>query len=236
MMIKNILFDLDGTLLPMDMDVFTTGYFKLLAKKAAPFGYDPDLLIKSVWAGVKAMVMNDGSVNNEEAFWNYFASVYGEESRKDKHIFDEFYANEFIQAKQFVGFNEKSKYAVDKIKENGYKVVLATNPLFPDVATRTRANWAGVDVEDFETYTVYENSSYCKPNPKYYIELLERTQMKAEECLMVGNDVEEDMEAGIAAGMSVFLITDCMINKKEKDINKYPHGSFDDLLKFLNVE
>ena len=40
-MIKNILFDLDGTLLPMDMEKFTHGYFKRLVMKAAPRGYEP---------------------------------------------------------------------------------------------------------------------------------------------------------------------------------------------------
>lgn len=49
-MIKNILFDLDGTLLPMDMEKFTHGYFKRLVAKAAPRGYEPEKLIKSVWA------------------------------------------------------------------------------------------------------------------------------------------------------------------------------------------
>lgn len=53
-MIKNILFDLDGTLLPMDMEKFTQGYFKRLVAKAAPRGYEPEKLIKSVWAGTAA--------------------------------------------------------------------------------------------------------------------------------------------------------------------------------------
>lgn len=35
-----VMFDLDGTLLPMDMDEFTTGYFKMLAAKVAPRGYE----------------------------------------------------------------------------------------------------------------------------------------------------------------------------------------------------
>jgi len=33
--------DLDGTLLPMDNDEFTRGYFRLLTLKLAPHGYDP---------------------------------------------------------------------------------------------------------------------------------------------------------------------------------------------------
>ena len=40
-MIKTILFDLDGTLLPMDQDAFTKAYFKSLSEYLLPFGYEP---------------------------------------------------------------------------------------------------------------------------------------------------------------------------------------------------
>ncbi|MBO7333781.1 MAG: HAD family hydrolase, partial [Lachnospiraceae bacterium] len=69
---NTVLFDLDGTLLPMDMTEFTEGYFKYLVKMLAPHGYDPKELIKNVWGGTAAMVKNDGSCMNEAAFWNYF--------------------------------------------------------------------------------------------------------------------------------------------------------------------
>ena len=71
MRIKTILFDLDGTLLPMDNDEFTKGYFRLLASKLAGFGYDSKSLVDGVWAGTAAMVRNDGGVTNEEAFWKW---------------------------------------------------------------------------------------------------------------------------------------------------------------------
>lgn len=235
-MIKNVFFDLDGTLLPMDMDEFTNGYFGFLVKKAMPFGYEPNDLIKTIWSGVKAMVMNTGDISNEEAFWKFFQEKYGEESIKDRAIFDEFYANEFKDAKQFTRYNPDSKTSVDKIKAAGYRVVLATNPIFPEVATIIRTKWAGLDVSDFERYTTYENCRFCKPNPKYYEDLINELSLNPEECLMVGNDVEEDMEAGLNAGMKVFLITDCMINKNDRDISKYPNGTFKDLLEYLDIK
>ena len=49
----------------------------------------------------------------------------------------------------------------------------------------------------------------------------------------VGNDVEEDMVPASALGAKVFLLTDCLINKKERDINAYPHGGFAELKEFL---
>lgn len=67
--ITTVLFDLDGTLLPMDQEVFVKAYFGSLAKKLAPHGYDPQTLIAGIWEGIAAMVKNDGSKTAEEAFW-----------------------------------------------------------------------------------------------------------------------------------------------------------------------
>ena len=78
MSIKAVLFDLDGTLLPMDQDVFVKAYFSGIAAKLAPFGYEPKALIDAIWAGTVKMIKNDGRITNEEAFWNCFISVYGE--------------------------------------------------------------------------------------------------------------------------------------------------------------
>ena len=75
--IKLVLFDLDGTLLPMDQDEFTKGYFKLLANKLSPYGYDPEKLVESVWSGTSAIVKNNGKRSTEEAFWERFSEIYG---------------------------------------------------------------------------------------------------------------------------------------------------------------
>lgn len=72
-----ILFDLDGTLLPMDQDLFVKDYFGRLARKIAPLGYKPEELSGNLWKGVAAMVMNDGSCLNEDVFWNVFKNLRG---------------------------------------------------------------------------------------------------------------------------------------------------------------
>ena len=145
MNITTILFDLDGTLLPMDQEAFTTGYFKFLAKKLAPYGYEPKSLVDAIWAGTAAMVKNDGSCTNEQAFWKKFAAIYGEEKcQSDQSLFEDFYANEFNAARDICGFNPASVETVHKLKECGYRVALATNPIFPHMATETRIRWAAL--------------------------------------------------------------------------------------------
>lgn len=232
--ITTILFDLDGTLLPMDNAAFTKGYFKLLAARLAPLGYEPEKLVDAVWSGTAAMVKNDGSQNNEAAFWKRFSEIYGEKVLGDLPVFENFYATDFQQAKAMCGFNPKAAEAVRTARDLGLRVALATNPIFPAIATESRIRWAGLQPEDFELYTTYENIGYCKPNPAYYQELLDQLNESPERCLMVGNDVAEDMIAE-KLGMQVFLLTDCIINKEDADISLYPRGGFDDLLEHIRT-
>ena len=113
---KTILFDLDGTLLPMDQDAFTRGYFKLLAQKLAPHGYDPAALVDNIWAGTAAMVGNDGKRTNEAAFWDRFAALYGEQVREDIPLFEAFYRGEGSRNRQ-TGGSGLGLYLVKRILE-----------------------------------------------------------------------------------------------------------------------
>ena len=233
MAINVIMFDLDGTLLPMDQDEFVRSYFGHLAGKIAPRGYEPKALIGAVWQGTEAMIKNAGEENNETVFWKHFAEILGEDARKEFGVFEEFYNNEFDAVQQSCGFNAQSAETVKTLKEMGMRLVLATNPIFPSIATEKRVKWAGLDICDFEHYTTYENSNHCKPNLEYYMDILEIIGAKPEECLMVGNDVGDDMVAE-KLGIKVFLLTDCLINKNNADISVYPHGSFCELIEYIN--
>ena len=235
MKLTTILFDLDGTLLPMDNDAFTKGYFRLLAAKLAPHGYNAKQLVDGIWAGTAAMVKNDGSRTNEKSFWDRFSSIFGEAVLEDLPLFEEFYETDFQAAQAFCGFNPDAAATVQAVKALGLRAVLATNPIFPAVATRSRIRWAGLTPEDFALYTTYENIGLCKPNPDYYREIMKRLDVRPEECLMVGNDAAEDMAAA-ETGMRVFLLTDCLLNRENKDISTWPHGGFPQLMDYIESQ
>lgn len=228
-MIKYVLFDLDGTLLPMDQDLFVDTYFKGLATKMVPYGYDPKQLIKTVWAGTAAMIKNDGSQSNEDAFWNVFTSVFGPDSRSAEPVLETFYQVEFQNVQKVCGYTEKAAELIRQVKAQGLIPVLATNPIFPQIATFSRIRWAGLETSDFALITTYENSRFSKPNPAYYQDILNTLGTTADQCIMVGNDVGDDMVAQ-KLGMQVFLLTDCLINKTETDISQYPNGDFSALM------
>lgn len=230
---KVVFFDLDGTLLPMNQEEFIKVYFGALAKHMAPYGYDPENLIAAIWKGTKAMIMNNGKHNNEYVFWEEFKNIFGEKAMKDYDKFDHFYRTLFDAAKAVMGFNPKAAETVKLLKEKGYRVVLATNPVFPKIAQEKRISWAGLNYNDFEYVTSYENSSYCKPNLDYYREIMDKIGVKPEDCMMVGNDVSEDMVTK-QLGFETFLLTDCLINKNNVDIDEFRHGSFEDLINYIN--
>lgn len=231
-MIKAVLFDLDGTLLPMNQDAFVEDYMKRLASAMAAQGYDPKTLVGAIFSGIAAMTGNDGSRTNEEAFWDAFCAVFGPDARKDEHFFQEFYSTDFQKVQSVCGLQSMAADLIEMLKGKGTRRILATNPLFPALATHSRVRWAGLRTDDFEWITTFENSSFCKPNPDYYREILGKTKLCPEECIMVGNDVREDMIAG-ELGMQVFLLTDCLINKDGEDISRYPHGDFSALVAYL---
>ena len=81
---------------------------------------------------------------------------------------------------------------------------------------------------DFDYVTTYENSRRSKPNPEYYRDILRHMEQQGNACLMVGNNPVDDMAAR-EAGMSVFLVTDCIENPGGLPVEDYPHGSFREL-------
>ncbi len=229
---KAILFDLDGTLLPMDYDEFSRTYFHLLSKTVEPYGYERKSFLGAMMKGVGAMVKNDGNCKNEDAFWNTFAALLGEEIRNFIPAFDVFYETEFHKIADCTEPTPLAKEAVSLAREKADKVILATNPLFPPSAVRSRLQWIDLTPEDFDHVTHYENSSFCKPNPAYFTEILNKLSLSPADCLMIGNNVQEDIEASGRAGISSFLLTDCLINE-DSSLPDCPQGSFKDLIAYL---
>lgn len=231
-MYKAILFDLDGTLVPMDMEVFTKAYMKAISAKFVSMGVPLDAFLDTLWKGVGAMITNDGKEKNSVVFWERFEKAFGGDAKTYKRETDPFYENEFDELKALTAPNPLARRAVELAAENGRRVVLATNPIFPHNAQLTRMNWVGLRESDFDFITDYESDSFCKPNPKYYLSICERLGVSPDECLMVGNDESDDMKGASAAGLDCFLVTDCLIPCKDFEWQG-ERGSFEDLIKKL---
>lgn len=230
--LRVVLFDLDGTLLPMDQKAFTRAYLGELGRKGADLGYGAKEIVHAVMAGLEIMIGNDGSQTNEERFWEHFLGIFGGEKDQHSEKFDLFYQNEFKRVIKATNPTPLAKQYVDILQEKGYELVLATNPIFPKAATYERMRWIDLTPQDFSLVTTYDNSRFTKPNLNYYRGILEIIGAEPEECLMIGNDVQEDM--GVKElGMEVFLVIDDLINSTGEDISHCPQGDRQDLLQFL---
>ena len=234
-MIDTILFDLDGTLLQFSQEDFINDYFARLGKVFIRMGMDAEASKKAVWVGTKAMALNDGSMLNSKRFWAGFAECLGLTAEKNKEVeaaCDKFYTTEFDGVKSVLRPSGISTRLVRELSDRGFTVVLATNPLFPACAVTTRLNWIDLKPDDFRHITHYSNSTYCKPNPGYFNEILAEIKKAPEQCLMAGNHPVEDMGAG-KLGMETFLVTDCLENEANVDISSFRRGTLAELEEHL---
>lgn len=233
-MIKHIFFDLDGTLLPMRQEDFIRCYMPLLAKAYTDAGLavDEKTFIKAVWEAFDAMVANDGSRCNCEVFWDRMTERLPMEKKTAQEIAIRFYGGDFNLAKASTMPSPLANEVIQSAKARQIKVYLTTNPVFPRIATQNRIKWAGLDEKDFEVITTYEDSRFCKPNVAYFREVIEQFGINVKECLMVGNDVSEDLVIR-KLGVATFLVTDTMENNKNLPIETEYQGSLADLLAFI---
>lgn len=232
-MYDTILFDLDGTLAPFLQDAFIHAYFKLLVRRLTPMGYDGDKLVQALWMGVDAMIRNDGSATNRQVFWDVFTRELGIQALALESILNDFYAREFDGVRSILREDVDRSGLIRSLREKGYGLVLATNPVFPAVAVETRLGWVGLAASDFDYITTYEVSRRSKPDPGYYRDILTCIGKRGEDCLMIGNNPVDDMAAR-EAGLAVYLVTDYIENPNSLPVDGWPHGSFRELEALLS--
>ena len=217
---KHFLFDMDGTLLPMDLEAFGKYYFDALGRWVAGYGHDPKLVLDSMLRSVGAIYKSDGVHTNEELFWSSFTALTGLEQKASNDMFNAFYEADFVAAKASTHVSPDMIEAVRRIQRAGITPVLATNAIFPLPAIRARIGWAGLSVEDFCYVTMLENSHYLKPDPRYYTEILDMLGYDAHDTVMIGNDLSDDAGSK-PAGLTFVLVTDWMLNADKPNVADY---------------
>lgn len=231
-MFNTVLFDLDGTLLPLNLDIFTKRYFELMGAHFQGIT-DPKTLIKNIWTATEAMIKSTDDRTNEAVFMDNFGELIGRENLPSyQKNFDDFYDVPFLKAKDTVQESTAMRESVKILREKGYRLIIATNPLFPKKAIYERIKWSGFEPEDFEYISYYEKNHYCKPNPQFFEEILKELDLQPQDCIMVGNDMQEDMIAA-TLGIDTYLITDYLIDRKTGNVNCNNSGTYEDFLNFV---
>jgi HAD superfamily hydrolase (TIGR01549 family) len=204
--LRAVLFDLDDTLLENNMVRFLKGYFGLLAPHMARF-VPPDKFMPALLASTQAMIDNpDPTITNQQAFVADFFPRVDRTLDEMMPAFDEFYATQFSKLRSYTHPRPEARAAVQAAFDAGWDVVVATNPLFPETAIRQRIEWADVADFPFKLITSYEVMHFCKPLPQYYSEIVERLGRKPAECVMVGDDWDNDIAPALKAGLQAFWV------------------------------
>lgn len=231
-MLDTFLFDLDGTLLPLDMDLFIKIYFGEMGKDFSDI-IDPKKLVDLIWEATGEMVRNTEYKTNEEVFMNKFSQLIEGDLDIYRKRFDAFYDNGFLKSRQAVFDHPMVRSSIELLKEKGYQLVIATNPIFPLKAILHRIQWAGLNADDFIYISSYERNHFCKPQVQFYQEVIEAIGKKPCQCMMVGNDVQEDLVAA-SLGMKTFLIDNYMIHRTQEEIITTYRGSYEDFYDFVS--
>ena len=233
-MLQAVLFDLDGTLLKIRDTDFMQGYFELISQAVAPI-VEPKLFLKALMESAKAMVLDNTEKTNAQVFWQCFRAYLPDCHETLASRLDLFYANEYKGLSSLATPSLLGRQIVQTALDKGLRIVLATNPLFPGVALYERMAWANIDDLPWELITTYENMHYSKPHPEYYLEIADKLQVSPQDCLMVGNDVPNDIEAPSSLGMRTALTTDFLINPQQVDYCKLVdwHGTAQGLKEWL---
>ncbi|HEU4964894.1 MAG TPA: HAD family hydrolase [Bacilli bacterium] len=233
--LTTLLFDLDGTLLPMDQDHFTKGYFKQLIPRVAHL-IGPEPFVDQLWKSTEAMVRNDDpTLTNEQVFKQDFLTALNVQESDYWPILEDFYAGRFGELSELTNPTPLARQVCLAALDKGYEIVLATNPLFPRSAILHRMRWAGVEDLPFRLVTTLEEMHFCKPNPSYYREILQKIDRAPESCMMIGNDGYEDLIAG-KLGTQTYWVTDCAIEEESKSLPFDHKGTMEDLLRFIRDE
>jgi FMN phosphatase YigB (HAD superfamily) len=231
-----LLFDLDGTLLQWNAEAFLDEYFRTIAGYAASF-IEPKRFIRLLWGSTQEMMRNqDASLTNQQVFEAHFLKSIGLEKEVIWPLLDRFYEEAFPKLNKHALTNPLPRQIVQAAINKGYRVALATNPVFPRAAVDERIRWAGLDDLPFDWVAAYEQCHYCKPSEAFYTEAANELGVTSGKCIMIGNDMQEDMIAS-SVGMKTFWVTDQAVNREgERTYPVNASGTLAELLSAIDNE
>ncbi|MBE0501254.1 MAG: HAD family hydrolase [Desulfuromonadales bacterium] len=230
--IKTVLFDLDGTLLQIEMQNYISTYAASLAaslhQRAAT-----DKVVDAVFSAIRSLIKRDsGDISNEAYFFRHIADLLQLDVELIGRNFAGFFSTGLPVLDPFIQPLDLARSLLEACLERGLDIVIATNPVFPKVVVESRLARAKLADFPFHRVTSYENCRRCKPNPVYFSDILTELNLPAESCLMIGNDTKHDLAAR-KVGIPTFLVDTWLIDRCQGDFTTDLRGGHTDLLDFI---
>lgn len=231
--VKYLFLDLDGTLINFNLKIFIQKYLHLIQDNFAHL-----LFAKSVpdWimTGTGIMLSSVETITNKDKFVHYFKKKSGMSEKEIWEIFLHFYNTDYNKLEEITKPMPGAKTFLQGAVSEGYELILATQPVFPEVAIRNRLKWAGLEQIPFRLITHIENMYASKPHKEYFEQILKMLNTRGKQCMMIGNDVEMDMAAKNSGIYTYYLITDSLANHDEIENADYS-GDYNILSDLLNI-
>lgn len=230
---KLIMSDLDNTLLPIvTQETFVEIWFRDITKIFQAYGLDAVRAVSGVNQGIRAMLYNESGRKNIDVFYEEVEKISGYTKEQIEPPTLAYYTTTFENVRDITLPNPHAVRIAGLMRRKADYAVVATMPVFTIEAVAMRMSWVGLKPEMFDHITTAHTSSYCKPNPLYFQEILDRFGVKPDEALMIGNDIREDMRPCKELGVDVFLVTDYMITH-DLPYDEFRQGTYEDLVRFL---
>jgi FMN phosphatase YigB (HAD superfamily) len=235
-MTLTLLLDLDDTLLENSMETFVPAYLQALGKYLSPV-IPPENLVPALLAGTESMLENNSPDRTlKDAFDQVFYPRLEIDAEQYVEQFNSFYSTAFPNLKQITRTRPGAVRLIKEAFNQGYRVAIATNPLFPRMAIVQRLEWADLPPEKypFELIPSYEFFHFAKPNPAFFTELLGRLGWPTGPVIMVGDDFDHDIAPARQLGIGNYWVSS---DEKEPGSDlpiTAGHGSIDELISWID--
>jgi FMN phosphatase YigB (HAD superfamily) len=201
---RGLLLDLDGTLLDLEVGEFLSRYFHALDEAVAP-QFPGVELVSAVLASTRAMQRPHPGSTNRDVFNKDFGTRTGIDLAQRWPVFESFYRDVFPTLGSPYGPIPGGREAIAAARALGWRVAVATQPIFPLLAVEHRLRWAGLADVAFDAITTYETMEACKPQTAFFLQVCGMIGCAPQDCVMVGDDAEMDMAAGSAGLTTLFV-------------------------------
>jgi FMN phosphatase YigB (HAD superfamily) len=201
-----LLFDLDGTLLDNQEGEFVPAYLRALSGHLSNL-VEPGRLMDALLTATRKMSLNLlPECTLQQVFDNAFYPTIGIDKETLRQPIDQFYAEVFPTLQRLTRPKPEAVTVIEEALRRGYRLAVATAPLFPLTAIEQRLAWAGLPVERYPFALVpsYESFHFAKPYPEYLAEILARLGWPEDPVVMVGDDLDNDIKMAQRLGLAAY--------------------------------